>query len=171
MHRLVQLTMHMWLETHGQVEQWKEKFIGSLCQEFPTGEYENWEKCRLLFPHVKCAISQLPESRESLLEWAALLYRGAWYASESGQIADVREMALKSRKQRKKLLGVKDEEFLESTRILAKAYFLEGWLGEAERLQLQVIETRKIMLGDDHPDTLTSMVNLAETYGAQVWVI
>ncbi|KAI2716294.1 hypothetical protein DTO013E5_9922 [Penicillium roqueforti] len=56
MHRLVQLIMRMWLESHRQVEQWKEKFIGSLCQEFPTGEYENWEKCRLLFPHVKCAI-------------------------------------------------------------------------------------------------------------------
>ncbi|CAI7666504.1 unnamed protein product [Penicillium palitans] len=162
MHRLVQLTMRMWLKSYRQVEQWKEKFISSLCQQFPTGEYENWESCRLLFPHVKCAILQQPKSRDSLLEWAALLYKGAY-----GQIADVREMALKSKEQRVKLLSGEDEKVLESTRLLAKAYLLEGWWGEAERLQLQVIETCKIMLGDDHPDTLTSMVNLAETYGAQ----
>lgn len=50
MHRLVQLTARGWLRTQGQIERWKEQFISNLCREFPTGEYENWEKCRQLFP-------------------------------------------------------------------------------------------------------------------------
>lgn len=61
-------------------------------------------------------------------------------------------------------MGMKDKKYLKSTRILAKAYLLKGEWGEAENLQLQVIETRKTILGDDHPNTLTSIVNLAETY-------
>ncbi|KAK4221280.1 hypothetical protein QBC38DRAFT_377391, partial [Podospora fimiseda] len=35
---------------------------------------------------------------------------------------------------------------------------------EAEKLEVQVMETRKTKLGADHPDTLTSMANLAHTW-------
>src|SRR4051812_789534 len=46
MHRLVQLTVRAWLKTYGQEEEWKERFIKNLYGEFPTGQYENWERCR-----------------------------------------------------------------------------------------------------------------------------
>ena len=45
--------------------------------------------------------------------------------------------------------------------------FVEGKYSEAEELFVQVIETRKRVLGAEHPDTLTSMGNLALTYGNQ----
>jgi hypothetical protein len=32
--------------TYGQEEEWKERFIGNLCGEFPTGEYEDWKRCQ-----------------------------------------------------------------------------------------------------------------------------
>ncbi len=38
---------------------------------------------------------------------------------------------------------------------------------EAEKLDVQVMETRKTKLGADHPDTLTSMANLASTFWNQ----
>ena len=38
-----------------------------------------------------------------------------------------------------------------------------GQYGQAADLQVQVLAARRQMLGDDHPDTLTSMDNLAET--------
>ncbi|KAJ6003798.1 hypothetical protein N7540_011191 [Penicillium herquei] len=66
MHRLVQLTMRAWLKSHGQVNHWRERFISILCEEFPTGEYENWERCRSLFPRVKAAMSQPPVSPKCL---------------------------------------------------------------------------------------------------------
>jgi hypothetical protein len=43
----------------------------------------------------------------------------------------------------------------------------DGRWKEAEELFVQVIETRKRVLGDEHPSTLTSMGNLASTYGKQ----
>ena len=100
-------------------------------------------------------ISDIPQ------KWATLLYRGAWYASESGNALDMREIALKSREQRMQLFGEQDEECLESSAMLATVYRLEGQWGKAENLEVQVMETRKNKVDDDHPDTLTSMANLA----------
>ena len=42
-----------------------------------------------------------------------------------------------------------------------------GYLKEAEQLHVQVVESSKRILGGEHPDTLTSMANLAATYQKQ----
>ncbi|KAJ5661492.1 uncharacterized protein N7477_009108 [Penicillium maclennaniae] len=167
MHRLVQLTVRVWLKANRQLERWKEQFVMILWERFPTGEYENWARCQSLFPHVKSAMSQRPKSQDSLEKWATLLYKGAWYAQESGNIAESRDMAYNSRKQRALLFGSEGEQTLDSTAMLANAHGLEGRWKRAEQLEVQVMETRKMKLGADHPDTLTSMANLASTYGHQ----
>jgi hypothetical protein len=40
----------------------------------------------------------------------------------------------------------------------------DGWWNKAEKAFLQVTETRKQVLGSEHPSTLTSMANLALTF-------
>ena len=50
---------------------------------------------------------------------------------------------------------------------LMSAYRIQGRWKEAEELEAQVMETFKRVLGAEHPDTLTSMANLAWTYGNQ----
>ncbi|KAJ5255628.1 hypothetical protein N7497_006886 [Penicillium chrysogenum] len=62
-----------------------------------------------------------------------------------------------------KISGAEDKDTLDSTMILGGAYVLEGRWEEAEQLFIQVIETSKTKLGANHPDTLTSMANLAVT--------
>jgi hypothetical protein len=47
---------------------------------------------------------------------------------------------------------------------LASTYRNQGRWEEAEKLLVQVMETRKTKLGADHPSTLTSMNNLAWTW-------
>jgi tetratricopeptide (TPR) repeat protein len=49
----------------------------------------------------------------------------------------------------------------------AMALLSDGRYNEAEELFEQVMETRKRVLGDEHPDTLASMANLASTYWNQ----
>ena len=44
---------------------------------------------------------------------------------------------------------------------LTLTYSNQGRLEEAEKLEVQVLETFKTKVGADHPDTLTSMSNLA----------
>ena len=50
---------------------------------------------------------------------------------------------------------------------LALTYFEHGLWKDAEELQVVVMEKMKRLLGNDHPDTLTSMNNLASTYMEQ----
>ncbi|KIJ29461.1 hypothetical protein M422DRAFT_269119 [Sphaerobolus stellatus SS14] len=50
---------------------------------------------------------------------------------------------------------------------LAHTYGNQGQWSEAEQLHVKVLERRKVILGEDHPDTLSSMNNLANTYGNQ----
>src|SRR5258707_10761126 len=50
---------------------------------------------------------------------------------------------------------------------IALVYDEQGRWKEAETLEVVVMEKRKQVLGDDHPDTLTSMTNLACTYRNQ----
>ena len=49
----------------------------------------------------------------------------------------------------------------------ALAFSEAGRWQEAEELQVQVMETTKKVLGEEHPDTLTSIANLASTYRNQ----
>ena len=51
--------------------------------------------------------------------------------------------------------------------LLGLAYGLGGRWKEAEQLNVQVVKTRKRVLGEEHPSTLTSMANLAFTWESQ----
>ncbi|KAF9470348.1 hypothetical protein BDN70DRAFT_772852, partial [Pholiota conissans] len=50
---------------------------------------------------------------------------------------------------------------------IAHVYSKQGHWDEAEELEIEVMEKTKQFLGDDHPDTLRSMANLAATYWNQ----
>lgn len=63
-----------------------------------------------------------------------------------------------------KILSAEDKIVLESTAMFAMARWEQGWWKEAEQLNVRVIETRKIKLGEDHPDTLINTANLVVTY-------
>jgi hypothetical protein len=60
-----------------------------------------------------------------------------------------------------------DEERLRLASNCAIFLCSDGRYKEAEGLQVQVMQMRKRVLGDEHPDTLTSMANLASTYRNQ----
>ena len=50
---------------------------------------------------------------------------------------------------------------------LGVSYRQQGRWKEAEELELRVMEVMRRVLGEEHPDTLTSMSNLATTYHEQ----
>ncbi|KAG4431648.1 hypothetical protein IFR05_012871 [Cadophora sp. M221] len=167
MHALVQLAMRTWLEAKGDLERWQRYYCKILSNEFLTGEYENWESCQALFPHAQSVVAQRPKEQESLLDWASVLYKAAWYAWMIGNGVDAETMSAQAMKVRKKILGNEHEDTLSGMTMVGLAHSLNGWWDAAEKLEVQVMETRKTKLGVDHPDTLTSMANLASTYRNQ----
>jgi tetratricopeptide (TPR) repeat protein len=167
MHSLVQLATRKWLEVNRELEKWKKQFIKNLNSEFPTGEYDNWAQCQVLFPHAKSAARQQPQERDSLLEWASLLHKAARYSWRKGNGADGEKLSARALKTRKKLLGLEHEDTLGNMQMVGLIYLLKGRWKEAEDLFVQVMETSWRVLGAEHPDTLSSMNNLASTYSNQ----
>ncbi|KAJ5345626.1 hypothetical protein N7452_003630 [Penicillium brevicompactum] len=170
MHRLVQQIVRTWLEGRGEQEKWKECFISNLNQEFPSGEYETWETCRPLFPHVKSAMSHRPKSQHSLKDWADLLFKGAWYARACGHISESKHMASMSREGRTSSGNVEAEDlsYIHGTWGLGVVHLEAGEWAEAEQLFLLALEYLRTTLGGvDHPETLIVMDYLAITYTFQ----
>ncbi|KAJ4159125.1 uncharacterized protein LMH87_008039 [Akanthomyces muscarius] len=62
---------------------------------------------------------------------------------------------------------VTHSDTLASMSNLASTYRSQGRWEEAEKLEVQVMETVKTKVGVDHPDTLASMANVASTYRSQ----
>ena len=59
------------------------------------------------------------------------------------------------------------EETLDSMGMVGLAYSLGGRWTNAEELEVQIIEIRKRVLGEEHPHTLMSIANLATTFWNQ----
>jgi hypothetical protein len=168
MHRLVQLSVQTWLKSQGKPEHYKEQFIHTLYETFPSfPDHENKDQCRSLFPHIKAAMLQRPTSDRSLQEWAGMLCRGAMHAHDAGDIRASKEMASKSMEQREKLLGANHLETLSSASVLVQAYLAAGQWAEAENLEIQIIESFKIKFGESHLKTQELMGNLAWIYSTQ----
>jgi hypothetical protein len=161
MHSLVQLATRTWLESEGQLDKWREQFISNLCAEMPTGEHENWEQCQVMFPHAQAALAQRPKDRESLKEWALLLYKAAWYAWERGRAGEAEQMLMVSMEVRSEVLGEEDVETLSSMEMVGQARASRGKYREAEAMNRQTLARYEKVLGHEHPDTLASMSNLA----------
>ncbi|KAI0398797.1 P-loop containing nucleoside triphosphate hydrolase protein [Xylaria palmicola] len=167
MHGLVQLSTRKWLNGNREREKFKRQFISRMAEAFPSGEFENWDRCQKLFPHAEKAVQYRPEEESSQEEWALLLYKGSWYAAEQGRYTISEAMARISQDTRKRVLGPEHPDTLNSMSNLASTYWNQGRWKEAETLEVQVVETQKMVLGPEHPNTLNSMANLALTYSNQ----
>ncbi|KAK8071290.1 hypothetical protein PG997_011493 [Apiospora hydei] len=152
MHSLVQLATKRWLEAEGQQEKWKSEFIHRLDVQLPTGAYENWATCRALLPHTVSAAAQRPKDEASSKDWLRSFIKlhgifGSW-----GEGMKRRRWPRMRRSSELRYLGGRKKK---------------GHWEAAEKLFMEVMETRKQKLGPDHPSTLTSMANLASTYRNQ----
>jgi len=65
---------------------------------------------------------------------------------------------------RKKILGLEHQETLGSMHLASLTYIMRGRWKEAEELLLQVKEISWKLLGEKHPNTLTSIDSLALMY-------
>jgi tetratricopeptide (TPR) repeat protein len=136
-----------------------------------------WKEAELLEVQVmetrkRVLGSEHPDTLSSMANLAAT-YRnqGRWKEAESLEV-QVMETG-------KRVLGSEHPDTLSSMANLASTYANQGRWKEADRLYVQVMETRKTKmfvqvmetcktkLGAYHPDTLTSMVNLASRYRKQ----
>ncbi|OSS44129.1 hypothetical protein B5807_11151 [Epicoccum nigrum] len=150
MHSLVQLATRKWLESQDQLIKWREQFISNLCAKLPDKEYKNWERCQLLFPHAKVAMTQRPQSRKSLEEWARMLYNAGLYALQRGRLDEAEEISVLSKNIRSDVLGKEHADTLNSMELVGMVIDEKGKYKDSEVIYRQILATRENVLGRDH---------------------
>ena len=161
MHRLVQLSTKSWLEVHGQLVEWQERYVSILGNAFPTGDHANWPTCRALFPHVEAMSWYQVKDVEQRKVWATVLYNGAWYAIGNGQYRVGERMAQASLEIREEVFAHDHTATYGSYDKLGEAMQYQGKYEQAEEMNRRALTGREKVLGVDHPNTLTSVSNLA----------
>ncbi|KAH8671817.1 TPR domain protein [Tricladium varicosporioides] len=161
MHRLVQFSMKIWLELYGELEEWKEKYIGIIGNAFPVGRYENRIICSKLFPHAQLVSLYYPRNEAYLVMWASILFNAAWYCSEVGSYKAAEDMDRRALEGREKALGEDHPDTLTSVSNLALVLQDQGKYEQAEELSRRALGGWEKALGEDHSNTLTSVDNLA----------
>jgi tetratricopeptide (TPR) repeat protein len=164
MHRLVQLATQGWLESHKSLKHWQLQFITNLDSAFPVGNYENWTKCRELFPHATIASNMTLTDQDAVLRQASLLDSSGLFALEQGDYGVAKQMLTLSMDLKTQRLGTDDPATVTSMHNLALLHQKQGEYELALELGKQVVEKRKRSSGPEHPDTLMSMNNLAATH-------
>lgn len=161
MHQLVQFATRRWLRSFGGGDRWRRKFLATLLNAFPTGEFENWPTCQLLLPRVQPLLSEEPTDAEEAERWTQILHNPSSYAWCQGLYSEAMRMAQSSISARISTLGREHTDTLASVNILALVLQCQGNYSEAERLHRQIVEMREKVLGNEHPQTLMSVNNLA----------
>ena len=164
MYRLVQLATRVWLDVNHSSLRWRNEFLQILSEEFPTGHYEHWSRCQLLFPHAEAAATEQPSEKEdeALKSYSQVLTNAAWYAKMVGKYQSGEYMARKAVEVREGILGSDHTSTLDSLSILALVLRSQGKYEAAEEINRRALEGYEKVLERDHPDTLTSVSNLAE---------
>ncbi|PSN59063.1 TPR domain protein [Corynespora cassiicola Philippines] len=141
MHALVQLATRMWLNSNNQ-----------MGQEFPCGSFENRARCQALFPHVASIFGEKPAEEDLLQDWAQVLSNAGWYLWMKGQYKEAEGVARKAVETRESIAG--------HDAVLTLCSY-QGKYEAAEAMNRRALEGREKALGNEHPDTLTSVSNLA----------
>lgn len=167
MHRLVQLATQQWLTDHDQLDRWRARFIANLCAEFPSGHFETWAKCQLLFPHAKAAVAERPKSKREFENWAKIANNAAWYLMERGMLDEAHKISALSMEAHTAISSKITRSMLDAMHISSMMKGSRGEYKEAEEQLSEVVKQRIMLLGKEHPDTLRSMSQLALTYHNQ----
>ncbi|KAL9566608.1 hypothetical protein ACKAV7_009523 [Fusarium commune] len=167
MHSLVQFCTRSWISEFGDPARWSRLFMKLAADHFPSGAFETWAICQNLLPHIEPWLGRKPREETAVANWAEVLTNVSWYMLMAGDYSRAEILVDAAVQARRRILGLDHPSTLTSMGNLASTFWNQGRWEEAEKLDVEVMETCKEKLGPDHPDTLTSMANLASTYRNQ----
>jgi len=165
-HRLVQAVLRDGMDETTQ-RIWVERTVKALNCAFPEIEYNNWDLCDKLLPHIQTCEKYIKKWNMETKEFAKLLNSTGNYLYERARFKECELYFNSSFDIRKKILDSTHPDIAESMTDLAALYVFQGRYSEAEPLIKRALEIREIVLGPEHPDTAASLNILAGTYNSQ----
>lgn len=165
-HRIVQAVLRDRMDAATQ-QQWIEQSIEALNAAFPPVEFEYWQECDHLLPHVQAVWQHLEQHPYDSLSLAKLLYQAGCYLHDQAHYSEAETFDVKSLAIREQQLGSEHPEVANSLSKLAKLLRVLGRYTEAEPLARRSLTIREKQLGDEHLDVATSCDDLAGLLSSQ----
>ncbi|KAL8686618.1 MAG: hypothetical protein Q9218_006983 [Villophora microphyllina] len=186
MHRLVQRSTRDWLGRGGAYGSVIAiKVLGLIARVFPSGFFETWPLCRVLYPHANAILrhnfGELTDiTRDSkdhgfASDKASLLHKLSTYSRQQGNLEESEQRASQAMALRERIFGSGSKEHLESMESFALTISMLGRREEACDIQQRVFEGTLKVLGPNHRRTLEarnqlghSLRALGEYVGAEI---
>ena len=165
LHRLVQIFTQDWLKREGDKESYQGKALQILSKEFPRTDFENWDTCEALRPHVQVAVQYSNRLQQHRLWQAELQLRLSRYEVYKGQYKIGYQHAEMSYRERYILLGGDNGLVITSLSFMVRAAQLCGLYEQLEPMARQVLAWRTSVLGEEDELTLTAARYLAYSLG------
>ena len=150
MHRLVQLSLHRWLEKVSTKTQFSTEALHLLAQRFPYGKYENKEECEELYPHAQVVLQYDVSSKSDREDRAELLYDLGAFERQQGKFTLAYKKVSETYVIWKEVLGEEDARTLNSLNLLASVMEDQGKYPEAETMFREVLQLCGKALGVEH---------------------
>ena len=169
MHKLVQEATQYSLSQEDRRKDetfFSEVALRALTDLFPESRRELWGECERYLGHAQRA-AEWARLCEGEVEAAALSTRVSGYLYNRGRWREKEPVDERAYEYRKKVLGEKHADTIESMANLATTYHNQGRYNKAEKISVQGLALRREVLGNKHPDTIRSMVDLAVIYHSQ----
>lgn len=119
MHSLVKLCTQVWISRFDDLRRWKRLFLSLASKHFPSGDFETWEQCQTLLPHLQSILKEEPVEESDWLDWSTLLANTSWYMVRMGQHHQAEILAQNALRMRTRILGEGDTDTLASMYTLA----------------------------------------------------
>ncbi len=165
-HRMVQAVLRDRMETATQ-QQWVEQSVEALNATFPPVEFQTWQECDRLLPHVQAIWQHLKQYPYDSLSLAKLLHQTGRYLHDQAHYSEAETFYVKSLAIREQQLGTEHPDVATSLNTLAKLLRVLERYTEAEPLHLRSLAIREKELGTEHPDVATSCDDLAGLLSSQ----
>lgn len=133
---------------------------------FPESRQELWEECEMYVEHANRAADRA-RLCEGEREAAVLLTRVSDYLRERGRWREKERVDKSAYSHRRRVLGEKHGDTIESMANIATTYHGQGRYDEAEKVEIEALALSRDALGEKHPRTIRRMAALATVYRAQ----
>ncbi len=163
MHKLVQSFVKEWLERVGELERWKEKYLEIMSEAFPKDPYQDWAKCKALFPHAILAPNYRPARIGCLELYTTLLQNTSLFAKVIGNYDVAETMSKSALSCCQTMLGFNDPLTLACTQNRASVLQRRGKYKAAEDMIRLVYDERVKALGPTHSDTLAALTAISSS--------
>lgn len=155
MHHLVQVAMEQWLGAEGSLTSTQGEALQSVQELYPTGQFESWQTCELLYPHAQIVAKYDLQDQSSQLTRTELLSKLAYYRLQRGRFAEARRQVTAILNSYDGLLDKDNISTKNNHSLLGQICYEIGPLNRAKDILREVITDFETRLGPEIMEDLS----------------